>query len=309
MKRTKTTIEARDLMQISRPSNIVLNIIFSVIVFLMILPLIFVVIISFTSQEAIDANGYSFFPSEWSFSAYKYVFGESGKSLLSAILVSVIVTGCGMLFGTSIMATYAYVISRRDFKYRKIFSVIALIPMLFSGGMVANYLIMVQFLGLKDSLLALILPLAVSPFFLFILRSFYQNFVPESLMESAKVDGANEFQTFFKIVIPISKPGIATIALFLTLGYWNDWFHAMLYIDTESKIPIQYMLIKMENTAQFLRDMAGQMGAGSMDFVATLPADTMKMAIVVIVVAPIAFAYPFFQRYFVQGLTVGAVKG
>ncbi len=206
------------------------------------------------------------------------------------------------------MATFAYVISRKNFTYRKLFTNIALIPMLFSGGMVANYLVMTTFLGLKDSIWSLILPLAMSPFYIFILKTFFQSFIPESIMESARIDGATEFRTFFQIVVPIAKPGIATIALFLTLAYWNDWFNAMLYIENANKIPIQYLLIKMENTSNFLKQMGSQMGASVSQATSNIPADTMKMAIVVIVVLPIALAYPYFQKYFVQGLTVGAVK-
>lgn len=297
-----------DFLNIPKPANFVLNIIFASISAIMILPVIFVIIISLTSEESLRNNGYSFFPSEFSLESYKYIFGKSGVGIIRAFFVSVFVTATGTLFGTLLMSTYSYLLSRRNFRYRKFFTIVAVIPMLIGGGMVTNYLIMTSLLGLKNTLFALILPLAMSPFFLFVLRSFYQSFVPEAMIESAKVDGASELQTFFRIVAPIAKPGIATIALFLTLGYWNDWFNAMLYIDDQNKIPIQYMLIRIENTTQFLRDMRTQIGAGASDILRNMPADTMKMAIVVIVVLPIAMSYPFFQKYFVKGLTIGAVK-
>lgn len=300
--------KAYDFLHIQKSSNLVLNVLFVLISAIMILPVIFVIIISFTSEESLKINGYSFFPTEFSLESYKYIFTESGSGIIRAFFVSVFVTISGMLFGTTLMSTYAYLLSRKNFCYRKFFTVVAVIPMLISGGMVANYLVMTSLLGLKNSFLALILPGAMSPFFLFILRSFYQSFVPEAMIESAKIDGATELQTFFRIVVPIAKPGIATISLFLTLGYWNDWFNAMLYMDDQKKIPIQYMLIRIENTAQFLRDMSTQIGAGASDILKNMPADTMKMAIVVIVVLPIAMSYPFFQKYFVQGLTIGAVK-
>ena len=148
----------------------------------------------------------------------------------------------------------------------------------------------------------------MSPFYIFILKTFLKNSVPESLIESVKVDGASEIQTFFYIVVPIAKPGIATIALFLTLGYWNDWFNAMLYIEDPAKIPLQYLLIRMDNTTNFLKQMGSLMGASILEISASIPADPMKMAIVVLIVLPIALAYPYFQRYFVCGLTIGSVK-
>lgn len=297
----------KDFTKVSRISNILLHCMFILLALLMILPVVFVVIISFTSQDSITQYGYSFFPKAWSLEAYKYVF-DNARNIFSSFGISLLVTIGGTILGTYLMATFAYVISRKSFTYRKLFTNIALIPMLFSGGMVANYLVMTTFLGLKDSIWSLILPLAMSPFYIFILKTFFQSFIPESIMESARMDGATEFRTFFQIVVPIAKPGIATIALFLTLAYWNDWFNAMLYIENANKIPIQYLLIKMENTSNFLKQMGSQMGASVSQATSNIPADTMKMAIVVIVVLPIALAYPYFQKYFVQGLTVGAVK-
>lgn len=299
--------KSEDFTKVSRTSNTLLHLMFITLSVLMILPIIFVVIISFTSQDSITQYGYSFIPKEWSLEAYKYVF-ENASNIFGAFGVSVLITVSGTVLGTMLMATYAYVISRKDFRYKKLLTNIALLPMLFSGGMVANYLIMTTFLGLKDSLWALILPLAMSPFYIFILKTFFQNFIPESILEAARVDGATEIETFIKIVVPMAKPGIATISLFLTLAYWNDWFNAMLYIESPNKIPIQYLLIKMENTSNFLKQMGSQMGASVSQVSANIPADTMKMAIVVIVVLPIALAYPYFQKYFVQGLTVGGVK-
>ncbi len=296
-----------DFLKITRASNIILNALFVFISLIMILPMIFVLIISFTSQESINKFGYSFLPKSFSISAYSYIFKNAGN-IFSSFGISIVVTILGTIIGTLLMSTYAYVISRKTFKYRKLFTSIALFPMLFSGGLVSFYLVVSRFLGLKDSIFALILPLAMSPFYIFILRTFFQNFIPDSIIESAKVDGASEFRIFFEIVAPIAKPGIATISLFLTLNYWNDWFNAMLFIENPRKIPIQYLLIKMDNTTNFLKQMGSQLGSDISQIASSIPADTMKMAVVVIVVLPIALAYPYFQRYFVQGLTLGAVK-
>lgn len=206
------------------------------------------------------------------------------------------------------MSMFAYAISRRSFAYRGFFTKLIVIPMLFSGGMVSTYLVITRFLGLKNNLLALILPLCVSSFNIIILRTFFKTSVPEAILESAKIDGASEWTTFLKIVIPISTPGIATIALFLMLGYWNDWFNAMLYIDETALMPLQYILIRIDTSMEFLASNAASLGANAASIVANMPKETAKMGIVVISTLPIIVAYPFFQRYFVNGLTVGAVK-
>ena len=206
------------------------------------------------------------------------------------------------------MTTYAYALSRKNFAYRKFFTKLIFIPMLFSGGMVSSYLVVTRFLGLKNNILALILPICVSSFHIIILRTFFKTTVPDAIIESAKIDGASEFLLFLRIVLPISLPAIATIALFLTLGFWNDWFNAMLYIDKNSLIPLQYLLIKLETSIEFLVNNSQSIGLNATEAVSKMPKETVKMAIVVITTLPIIFAYPFFQKYFVSGLTVGAVK-
>ena len=174
--------------------------------------------------------------------------------------------------------------------------------------MVASYLVVTRFLNLKNTIWALILPMCVSSFHIIILRTFFKTSVPDAIIESAKIDGASEWRLFLRIVLPISLPGIATIGLFLTLGYWNDWFNAMLYIDEPNLIPLQYLLIRLENSMEFLANNATSLGANAIEATKNMPKDTAKMAIVVISTLPIIFAYPFFQRYFVNGLTIGAVK-
>ena len=146
------------------------------------------------------------------------------------------------------MSMYGYALSRKSFAYRKFFTKVIFVPMLFSGGMVASYLVVTRFLGLKNTIWALILPMCVSSFHIIILRTFFKTSVPDAIIESAKIDGASEWRLFLRIVLPISLPGIATIGLFLTLGYWNDWFNAMLYIDEPNLIPLQYLLIRLENS-------------------------------------------------------------
>lgn len=304
MKKAK---KEQDFLAIKKPTNIILNIVLMICALACIIPFVFVVIISFTSEASLKTNGYQFIPSEWSLDAYRYVL-ESGGQLLQSYGVTILVTVLGTIIGLFLIATYAYVLSRRSFAYRKFFTIVSFIPMLFSGGMVSTYLIVTQFLHLKNSIWALILPLAMNTFYVIVLRTFFETSVPEAVIESARIDGAGEWRLFFKIVLPISLPGIATIALFLTLGYWNDWFNAMLYIDVDSLLPLQYLLIRIENSMEFLADNAAMMGLSGMTGALSLPKETAKMAIVVLTTAPIVFAYPFFQKYFVRGLTVGAVK-
>ena len=292
---------------ISKPTNVGLNILFGILAALCIVPFIFVLIISFTSEQALQANGYRFWPEEWSLGAYKYIF-TSGSQIMRSYGITIIVTVLGTLIGLTIMTTYAYALSRKNFAYRKFSTKLIFIPMLFSGGMVASYLVVTKFLGLKNTIWALILPICVSSFHIIILRTFFKTTVPDAVVESAKIDGASEWTLFLKIVLPISLPAIATIALFLTLGFWNDWFNAMLYIDKNSLVPLQYLLIRLETSMEFLANNTAALGTNAVEAAASMPKDTAKMAIVVITTLPIIFAYPFFQKYFVSGLTVGAVK-
>lgn len=292
---------------ISTSTNIILNVLFGILAALCIVPFLFVLIISLTSEKSLQANGYRFWPEEWSLEAYKYIF-ESGSNIIRAYGVTIVVTITGTILGLIIMTTYAYALSRKNFAYRKFFTKLIFIPMLFSGGMVSSYLVVTRFLGLKNNILALILPICVSSFHIIILRTFFKTSVPDAIIESAKIDGASEFLLFLRIVLPISLPAVATIALFLTLGFWNDWFNAMLYIDKNSLIPLQYLLIKLETSIEFLVNNSQAIGLNATEAVAKMPKETVKMAIVVITTLPIIFAYPFFQKYFVSGLTVGAVK-
>lgn len=180
--------------------------------------------------------------------------------------------------------------------------------MLFSGGMISFYIVVANMLGLKDNILALMLPMAVSSFYIIILRTFFTTTVPDALVESAKIDGASQLRIFTTIVLPISLPAIATVGLFLTFSYWNDWYNALLFIDNAKLVPLQAMLNRIEQDIQFLNQNVGLIGASAADVIAKLPTESVKMAIVMLVVLPIACSYPFFQKYFISGLTVGAVK-
>lgn len=292
-------------MQISSPSNIIFNLIFILISAMSIIPFLFVIIISFSSQSSLVKYGYKFIPKEWSLEGYSYIL-KAGASILRAYGISIIVTVIGTVLGCLLISTYAYVLSRSNYPYRKFFTVVALIPMLFNGGMVANYLLITSVLHLSNTIWALVFPMAVSPLYIFVMKSFYISTVPEEILESARIDGAGEFRTFLSIVLPISKPGLATIALFLTIGYWNDWFNAMMYIDNQKLIPIQYFLMRIQNNLNALKSLSGNVVS---EVLRDIPSESVQMAIAVLVVIPIACAYPYFQKYFTGGLTLGAIKG
>lgn len=298
--------KTQDFHQLSKGWNIGANLIAGIFAFMCVFPFLFVMIISFTDETSLAKNGYQIFPEKWSLEAYKYVF-ETGDTLLRSYGVTIFVTVVGTIISLCVIALYAYAVSRKSFRYRNFFSFFAFFTMLFNGGLVPTYIVATQLLGLKDSIWALIWPLAVNAFYIMILRTFYSTSVPDAIVESGKIDGATEFKIFYKLVLPLSLPGLATIGLFSTLGYWNDWFNALLYIDNPNLVPLQSMLMRIETSMQFILQNS-QNASLSMDALQSLPQDTSRMAMVVLATGPIILAYPFFQRYFIQGLTIGAVK-
>lgn len=301
-------ITEKNINGISKGWNIVMNIILAIFSFMCIFPFIFVVIISFTDEKTLARNGYRIIPQKFSLAAYEYIF-KSGRQLLNSYIVTIAVTILGTLISLLVISMFSYALSRKNFRYRKLFAFMAFFTMLFNGGLVPTYMVCSRLLHLNDTIWALILPMCVNAFYILVLRTFFQTSVPDSIIESAKIDGASEFRTFLQIVLPISLPGLATIGLFCTLGYWNDWFNALLYIENPSFTPLQYMLMKIENSIEFISQNSGKINtAQSVEILANLPKETSKMAMVVLATGPIVLAYPFFQKYFVSGLTVGAIK-
>ncbi|HCI1227506.1 TPA: carbohydrate ABC transporter permease [Enterococcus faecium] len=272
-----------------------------------IFPFIFVIVISLTDEKALQLNGYELLPAQWSTDAYQYLIQDGGQ-LLRSLGVTIMITVIGTLITVFMTGTYAYVLSRASFPYRKFFTFYLFFTMLFAGGMVPSYLVMTKMLGLKNTIWVLILPLAFSPYNVIILRTFFKKSIPESIIESAKMDGCSEFRVFFQIVLPLAIPGVATIGLFSSLGYWNDWFNALLYIDTNKLIPLQYLLMKIQNSMEFLANNNDITLAQQQAIQNSLPQESTRMAMVVVATLPIAIVYPFFQKYFVQGLTIGGVK-
>ncbi len=267
------------------------------------IPFILLVSGSFTSEQWIRFHGFSLWPGEFSVESYKLIF-KTPERIVRAYGVTIFITVVGTFLGLLLTTLTAYVIGRKDFKYRNRFSFYFYFTTLFNGGMVSTYIYYIQYLHLKDSILALILPGMFNVFYLLIMRTFITT-VPFSLIESAKLDGAGEWYTFFHIVLPLLKPGLATIGLFLALGYWNNWYNAMLYINEEELYPLQYLLYSIQQEAQALARIAAQSGITVTD----LPSDSLKLAMAVVATGPILILYPFVQKYFISGITIGSVKG
>lgn len=305
----KLSDEINRFNQISKPANAVLSVIFIVLALCCFIPFVFVVIISFTDQSAIIRNGYQFWPEKWTVSAYVTLF-QTSASILNAVLVSVVVTAGGTFIGVLLNALMGYTLSRKNFCFRKIYTYLIFIPMLFTGGLTASFLVNTQLLGLRNSIWALILPQACNSMYIIVFRTYFTSAVPESLIESARIDGASQLHIFLRVVLPISLPAMATIGLFLAFGYWNDWQSAQLYVAARQNLwPIQYVMMRIENDIMFLANNPYLSDVTMAAMRANLPEDGIRMALVTLTVTPIALIYPFFQKYFVSGLTVGAVKG
>jgi putative aldouronate transport system permease protein len=293
--------------RISSLANGILNTVFIILSLSCLLPVVLVIMVSVSDNDSLLARGYSLIPAKISWIAYETMFRD-WSTIVDAYRVSIGITVVGTAVSVLLMALYAYPISRRDYPYRGFFTFFLFFTMLFNGGVVSRYIVYMQLLGLKDSYVALILPLLIIPFNVIIMRTFFQTTIHAALIESARIDGAGELRIFVRIVLPLSLPVLATMALFSTIHYWNDWFNALLFIRTESKYPLQFLMMRVLNDVQYLRDNA-MLAAQNPELLRNLPNDSLQMAMAVIGMGPILLVYPFFQKYFVKGLTVGAVKG
>ncbi|MDI4649899.1 carbohydrate ABC transporter permease [Cohnella hashimotonis] len=275
----------------------------SIFAALCLIPFLMIVVGSFTEESHIVKNGYSLFPDALSWDAYRFIFNNPAQ-ILSAYRVTILVTVFGTLLGLFISAMTAYVLQRKDFKNRNVFAFYFFFTTLFSGGLVPWYILVVRYLGLKESMLALLLPPLLNVFYIIILRSFISSTVPDAISESAKMDGAGDFRIFLFIILPLVKPALATIGLFIALNYWNDWYHAMLFVNKEHLFPLQYFLYKILSSIAFANSSVSQSAIA-----VESPKESFKLAMTVIATGPVVLLYPFVQKYFIQGLTIGAVKG
>lgn len=284
--------------------NVVGYLVTGMIGMLCLLPFLLVISASFTEENSIYTSGYRLIPTEFSVEAYRLLF-EYPKEILNAYGVTLFITITGSLTGLFCISMAGYVLQRPDFKYRNAFSFFIYFTMLFNGGLVPTYMWYTK-LGLKNTYWVLILPLMMSAYNVILMKNFMRS-VPHEITEAAKIDGANDFYIFLCLILPLAIPGLATIGLFLALAYWNDWFNAYLYVDKSSMHPLQLLLYNKLATAEYYKTSSiFNIGGASL---ADMPSESLKMATAVIATGPIILLYPFVQKYFIKGLTVGAVKG
>lgn len=266
-------------------------------------PFLLMLTSSFMDEKEIVTEGYKLLPKVWSNKAYAFLLANPHK-LLNAYGVTIFITVVGTAIGLIIMSMAGYVLNRKDFYYRNGLSFFIYFTTLFSAGLVPTYLLYVRYLGLKDNILAILLPNLVSVWSIFLMRNFLKS-IPDSLYESAMIDGANDFAIFWRVFMPLIIPSLATVGLFTALAYWNEWYNAMLYINDEALVPLQLYLQKMVNEANIQKLIL----QGVTIDTSQLPNQSVKMAVAVLATGPVVLFYPFVQRYFVSGLTIGAVKG
>ncbi len=296
----------QSLNQIKKSTNIVFNIVFLILAVMCVIPLLFVFSISITDEEALRVSGYQLIPAQLSGSAYKFLWNERGM-ILRAAFMSILVTILGTIIAIALDTSMGYVVSRRNFRLKKLYTWLIFIPMVFNGGMLASYVVVNNILGLSNTIWALILPLACSSFSVTICRTFFRTTVPDSIIESAKIDGAGQFRIWSQIVMPISKPVIATIGMFAAFGYWNDWFQASLYIQDKNLQTLQSLLNNIQKNIEYIANNPYG-GLSLQQYKASMPTESVRMAIAIVIIVPIACTYPFFQKYFISGLTIGSVK-
>lgn len=267
-------------------------------------PIILAISGSLSTESDIATKGFSLLPRGFTLDTYKYVFDSQSGTLISAYGVTILVTVLGTFLSVIITTCFAYVISVKDFRHANKLAFFAYFTMLFSGGMLPWYLVCTKYYNLGNTIWGLILPYSMNVFYMYLIRNFIKG-LPYELTESAKIDGAGHFQTFWKIILPLSKAGIVTIVLFYALTYWNDFYLPLMLVTDDKYFSMQYILYKMNANIQYLATNSNGMGAGHI----VLPTQTIKMAITCIAIGPIALVYPFIQKYFVKGVTVGALKG
>lgn len=266
-------------------------------------PFLLMVSSSFMTEHEIITEGYKLIPRTWTVSAYQYVF-NAPEQLISSYKVTAFITIIGTSAGVLFMSMTGYVLNVKSFKYRNAFAFFLYFTTLFSGGLVPTYLLYVKYLGLKDNILSMIFPGMLSAWSIFLMRNFMKS-IPDALYESATIDGANDFKIYIRIYMPLSLPSLATVGLFAAIGYWNEWYNCMLYINNSSLYTLQYYLRSVVNKA----NLSDIINAGKTINATNLPNQSVKMAVACLATGPILLFYPFAQRYFVSGLTVGSVKG
>lgn len=290
----------------SKSFNRIATIILGILTCLTLFPILLMVMASFTDETTLLREGYSLFPSKLSTGAYYYIIMQ-GMLIIRAYGITILSTVAGTALSVLISTMLAYPMSRSSFKYRNALAFFVFFTMLFNGGIVPSYIMWTRFFHIKNTIFALILPnYLVSAFNVILIKNYYSNNVPEALVEAAQIDGASEMRIFFKIMLPLAKPVVATVCLFTGLCYWNDWTNGLYYVDSQKLYSIQLLLMKIMNNIESLKTNSGLSISGA---VAEVPGTSVRMAMAVIGVLPILIVYPFVQKYLIKGVVVGAVKG
>lgn len=295
----KNTSKKRD------KTSVLIHCFFIIYAIICIIPLMIVISASLSREIDLVNYGFSLFPSKVDFTAYRYLF-ENPKIIINAYAVTIFITVVGTFFSVLFMSMSAYALSRRQYRFKGILTFIIFFPTLFSGGLVPSYIINTQYLHLVDNILVLIIPGLINVFHIIMLRTFFKQ-IPESLFEAAKIDGASEIRIYFQIALALAKPALATVAFLGALGRWNEWYTAMLYIRNDDLVPLQYLLQRMMLNIQALLE--AMENAPALVSVQDMPGENLRMAMLVIAIGPMLLFFPFFQKYFTTGLTVGSVKG
>lgn len=291
----------------SKVFNRVSTVILTLLVMIAMLPVILIVIASFSDETALIQDGYTYIPKKWSLDAYYYMV-KQGIMIARSYGISFLVTIAGTVISVLLTTMLAYPMSRKAFKYRNVLAFFVFFTMLFNGGIVPSYIMWTRFFHIKNTIWALMIPnYLVTAFNVILVKNYYANSIPDSLIEAAQIDGAGEFTIFGKIMLPLAIPTVATISLFTGICYWNDWTNGLYYVSNERLYSIQLLLMKIMNNIQALKSnsTSSLLGTGKVE----LPGTSIRMAMAVIGILPIIVAYPFVQKYLVKGVIVGAVKG
>lgn len=289
----------------SKTANIVIHLILAIFLVLCVLPILLVISISLSDDITIKRQGYSIIPRQFTLKAYQFVLSDPTQ-IITSYAVTILVTVIGLVLGLWLTASIAYVTTRKDFKMSGPISFYVFLTMLFNGGLVPTYILVANVLHMRNTIFAIIVPYLVIPWYVLLLKGFMKN-ISTSYIESAKIDGAGEFRIFVQIILPLSKPGLATVGLFIVLTYWNDWWLSLLYIDNSKMITLQYLLYRILSSIQYLTSAVASDVVK--ENIRNIPSLSARMAMCVLAAGPILFAFPFFQKFFVRGLTVGGIKG
>ena len=294
-------------MKISMKASVLVNVVLMLLALTCILPLLLLVTSSFATETSLMENGYSFWPSQWGLDAYQYLWHSRGQ-ILTAYKMTILSTLCGTVLNVSITALLAYPLSRPNLVGRNVFSFLVFFTLLFNGGMIPSYMMWTQTFHIKDTFWALILPnLLMNGFGVIVMRTYFVANIPNEIIEAARIDGAGELRTLLEIVLPLSKPILATIALMSGLAYWNDWMNGLYYLVKRTDLyTIQNLLNRLIASADFISNNAAN---SALTAGITIPSVGIRMAIAVIALLPVMLMYPFLQKGFVKGIVIGGVKG